>query len=94
MRFTSEQHYQFAYKLAMKLQKEQKVLESLKDFGPKNLYFELLQNHETDKICHSFVSNEKVFKGGSFENNPLDFKFEICPFRSVTMQQFNEVNVY
>jgi hypothetical protein len=91
MRFESEQAYQVAYKRGMKLQKEYKLLENLKDFGPKNLYFELMQNHEGDKACYSVVRNEKAFKGGSFEITALDFKFELCPFLSVTMQQYNEV---
>ncbi len=38
-------------------------------------YFELVVDDAATnrKMCYPFVSNEKEFKGGSFENNPLDF---------------------
>lgn len=33
--------------------------------------------------CFSKISNEKQFKGGSFENIAKDFEFEVCPFTHV-----------
>lgn len=86
----SREAYEIGYSYLRKLQKEVKVLEQLSEqhFGKKGEFFELLKGSNEDKLapCYYFTSNEKDFKGGSFEHEALDFSFELCPFRAIQMK--------
>jgi hypothetical protein len=60
------------------LQMLEKLSSSPSSFGTKREYYPLLGK------CFAVQSNEKHFKGGSFENIAKDFLFEVCPFEHVT----------
>lgn len=63
-----------------------KLMQTKNMFGPKNEYFLLLDQ------CFSVISNEKVFKGGTFEPVAQDYEFEFCPFRYITQKKVKESN--
>jgi protein kinase C substrate 80K-H len=61
-----------------RLQQLEQLSSSPSSFGAKREYFPLLGR------CFTNQSNEKHFKGGSFENIAKDFLFEVCPFGRIT----------
>jgi hypothetical protein len=53
------------------------------DFGTQKEFYPLFGK------CFSIVSNEKVFKSGSFDAVAKDFEFKLCPFENVTQHEVN-----
>eukprot|EP00026_Physarum_polycephalum_P011071 Phypoly_transcript_11267.p1 GENE.Phypoly_transcript_11267~~Phypoly_transcript_11267.p1 ORF type:complete len:354 (+),score=65.82 Phypoly_transcript_11267:157-1218(+) len=79
---STQQALQQMYVMLMQKNQQLQTLETLSttpsSFGPKREYFPLFGK------CFAMQSNEKHFKGGSFENVAKDFLFEVCPFERIT----------